>query len=152
MLSIRGQNTTQFVPWSKNLAGSGKRRRCYLLDVTLVELDCTSSANVLSKQDFSNSLWDSLSNKHLDSWRREVNGTVSKTRMGGGKLVLYRLIKSSPELKICVRYSTSGSTEGCSRSADGLSSVADGVGEVHQPKTSIGENTCTVCIVETENQ
>ena len=138
--------------WAKELASKGKKSWCFKVNKLMSELD-SSKISFASTNKYYDSLWCVLAEKFLASWRRAVSGGSDGAATGGGKLSVYRVIKSQPlvepyvrsELSVGVRRVMAGLRAGC------LPLQVE-LGRYTLPKTPFEQRTCRLCNTEVENQ
>ena len=83
--------------WCSKYAAIGKKNWSFHVKKLLKSVDnesiCFNSFRTISV-----SVWDALACRHLDAWRRAVNGGDVRDTQSGGKLVWYRESKPFPRL------------------------------------------------------
>ena len=136
--------------WCSKYAATGKKNWSFHVKKLLKSVD-NESICFDSFRTFSVSVWDALACRHLDAWRRAVNGGDVRDTQSGGKLVWYRRIKTIPKVEPYIR---AGLPFGVRRVMAGLRAgclpLQVELGRFSQPKTPFDNRICKVCNVGVE--
>ena len=137
--------------WNKKLAERGKKTWAFRLGQLL---DSTStSIRFDCRESFCDSAWSALADQYLTSWRNEVSGEEARISASGGRLVIYRVLKSIP---FCESYVRAGLSVGVRRVMAGLRAgclpLQVELGRYTLPKTPYELRICKLCNTEVETQ
>ena len=136
--------------WCSKYAATGKKNWSFHVKKLLKSVD-NESICFDSFRTFSVSVWDASACRHLDAWRRAVNGGDVRDTQSGGKLVWYRRIKTIPKVEPYIR---AGLPFGVRRVMAGLRAgclpLQVELGRFSQPKTPFDNRICKVCNVGVE--
>ena len=137
--------------WNKKIAERGKKTWAFRLGQLL---DSTStSIRFDCRESFCDSAWSALADQYLTSWRNEVSGEEARISASGGRLVIYRVLKSIP---FCESYVRAGLSVGVRRVMAGLRAgclpLQVELGRYTLPKTPYELRICKLCNTEVETQ
>ena len=140
--------------WNKKLAEKGKKTWAFRLSQLLASIDRPSTSITFdSRESFCDSTWNALTDQYLTSWRNEVSGREARASLSGGRLVVYRKIKSIP---FCEPFVRVGLSVDVHRVMAGLRAgclpLQVELGRYTLPKTPYELRICKLCNKEVETQ
>ena len=141
----RSRLTHKIFVWSVSLSERGYMNWPARTSSLISDLQIGCSPSDFDRMNFMNVVWDAIMNAELKIWNTSVDATP-KDSESGGKLALYRLIKSEPMAESYVKKAISGVIRRTiTQLRCGCLPLEVEVGRFRRPKTPACRRTCQLC-------